>query len=424
MLTQEPSHRTNGVTEPSGDGQRGWRDTFAPWRNTSLAVLPTFLLTRLLLLVLTYFGGVLFNVPNNSAFALTFNTVFYSWYHWDAPRYLTIASQGYIDRSYVGFFPLYPTLVHTFSILFHLDILLTGMLIANLSFFAALIVLYRLVEQEFDRETAARSILYISIFPTALLFFNAYNTSTSLFLAIFCFYLLRHSHWWMAGFIGMLAALTDLIGILLFIVFLCEFLRQYTTAHPEGTYVQKKHSRVIALLPLIAALLIPLGLKVYSDALTRKALDPFAFLHPQATASLLPPWMTIITLLKSLTGNSPYSFAGTHSLFELLLFLLLLTTLILCGKGPVRLAQDQWPFTIFSVLILLYVLIFPHLPEGVQSPYDPMPALLTANLELFIGIIILARLGKYAWFHSGYLMFSLPMLAFFTFQLFTGHWMI
>ena len=418
MLAQEPSHKTNGVTNPPVDNQR--HNAFAPWWKASLIVLPTFLLTRLLLLVLTYFGGVLFNVPNNSAFALTFNTVFYNWYHWDAPRYLTIASQGYIDKSYIGFFPLYPTLVHTFSILFHLDILLVGMLIANLSFFAALVVLYRLVTHEFDQETAARSILYISIFPTALLFFDAYNTSTLLFLAIFCFYLLRHGHWWLAGFTGMLAALTDFIGILLFVVFICEFLRQYIA--PENTPIKKMSA--IALLPLIAALLIPLGLKIYSDALTRKAFDPLAFLHPQATPSVFAPWTTLITLGKSITGNSPYSFAGTHGIFELLMFIFLLVTLILCSKGPIRLTQGQWPFTIFGILILLYILIFPNLPGGMQNQYDPIPALLSTTLELFVGIIMLARLGKYAWFHTGYLMFSLPMLAFFTFQLFTSHWMV
>jgi len=420
MLAQEPSHKTNGVTNPPVNNPQGWRNTFAPWWKASRAVLPTFLLTRLLLLILTYFGGVLFNIPNNSSFALTPNTVLYSWYHWDAPRYLTVASQGYIDKSYIGFFPLYPTLVHIFSILSHFDTLLVGMLIANLSFFAALVVLYRLVEREFDHETAARSVLYISIFPTALLFFNAYNASTLLLLAVFCFYALRQGHWWMAGLAGMLAALTDFIGILLFIVFICEFLRQYIGQ--EKTPIQKK--RTVVLLPLIAALLIPLGLKIYSDALTRKALEPFAFLHPQATASIFAPWTTLITLIKNVVGNSPYSFAGTHSLFELLLFILLLTTLILCITGPIRLTQDQWPFTVFGALILLYVLIFPNLPGGIQNQYDPIPALLSTTLELFVGVIILARLGKYPWFHTGYLIVALPMLAFFTFQLFTSHWII
>lgn len=418
MQAQEPSLTANDTPAlPAGERQE-WRSLFAAWWQAGLAVLPTFLLTRLLLLVLTYFGGVLFNVPNNSTFALTARTILYSWYHWDAPRYLTIASQGYIDQSYTGFFPLYPVIVHTFSALLHRDILLIGIIIANLSFFAALVVFYRLVEHEFDPETAARSILYLSVFPTALLFFNAYNTSTLFFLVIACFYLLRRGHWWMAGFVGLLAALTDFIGILLFIIFICEFLRQYLAERPQAT------RPIVGLLPLLAALLIPLGLGIYGNALVGKGLDRFAFLHPQSTSGIFAPWTTLASLLKSITSNSVYSFAGTHSIFELLLLILFLAMLILCYTGPARLARDQWPFGVFGILVLLYILIFPTLPDGMQSQYDPIPALLAASLQLFIGVIIIGRLGKRAGFHTAYLLFSLPMLAFFLFQLFTAHWAI
>lgn len=414
MQAQEPSLITNGASEPSAGERQEWNALFISWRQASLTVLPTFLLTRLLLIILTYFGGVLFNVPNNSTFALTARTVLYSWYHWDAPRYLTIATQGYIDQSYTGFFPLYPAIVHTLSVLLHSDILLTGIIIANLSFFAALVVFYKLVEQEFEPETAARSILYLSIFPTALLFFNAYNTSTLFFLVITCFYLLRHAHWWIAGFVGLLAALTDFIGIFLFIVFIYEFLRQYISSHPQKT------QSAVSLLPLLAALLIPLGPGIYSNALARKGLDRFAFLHPQPTSSAFAPWTTLATLLKSST--SLFSFAGAHAIFELLLLVIFLTTLVLCFTGSMRLAPNQWSFAVFGILVLLSLLIFPTLPGGTQSQYDPVPALLSASLEIFIGIVVLGRLGKYSWFHTTYLLFSLPMLAFFIFQLFTAHW--
>ncbi|MBA2680507.1 MAG: hypothetical protein H0U76_19195, partial [Ktedonobacteraceae bacterium] len=414
--TSEPLIRSS--SELPVDERQEWRLLFGSWRRASLAVLPTFLLTRLLFLVLTYFGGVLFNVPNNSSFALTARTILYSWYHWDAPRYLTIASQGYIDQSYTGFFPLYPTLVHTASQLLHRDILLIGMIISNLSFFAALVVFYRLVEYEFESETAARSVLCLSVFPTALLFFAAYNTSTLFFLLISCFYLLRRAHWWLAGFVGLLAALTDFIGILLFIVFIYEFLRQYITVQS-----QKTHS-ALSLLPLLAALLIPLGPGLYSNALARKGLDRFAFLHPQSTSSISAPWTTLASLFKSITSTSLYSFGGTHGIFELLLLILFIAALILCFTGPVRLASRQWIFGVFGVLLLLSLLIFPTLPGGMQSQYDPIPALLPASLLFFIGVIIIGRLGKRAEFYTVYLLFSLPMLAFFLFQLFTAHWTI
>ncbi|GAC1359618.1 MAG: hypothetical protein NVSMB44_09730 [Ktedonobacteraceae bacterium] len=429
MQAQEPSLMTNSTTESPGDEPQEWRATLAPWWRAGLAVLPTFLLTRLLLLILTYFGGVLFSLPNNSSFALTLRTVFYSWYHWDTPRYLTIATQGYIDQSYTGFFPLYPTIVRTFATITHRDVLTIGILVANLSFFAALVVFYKLVEYEFERETAARGILYLAILPSALLSFAAYNTSTLLFLLLFCFYLLRRGRWWTAGLVGMLAALTDLMGILLFFVFICEFLRQYVAAPAQKVpdQPQQSQARLLSLLPLVpllAALFIPLGLGIYSNALARKALDPLTFLHPQETSAALAPWTTLVALFKGVSGSSPYSFVGAHSVFELLSYILLLATLILCITGPVRFARNQWTFVVFGALILLYVLIFPSLPSGMQSLYDPMPALLPVSLTFFVGIVSAARLGKRAWFHTGYLMFSLPLLAFFLFQLFTGHWTI
>ena len=411
---------TSSVPEPPDDERQEWRTLFSSWWQACRAVLPTFLLTRLLLLVLTYFGGVLFNVPNNSTFALTAKTILYSWYHWDAPRYLTIASQGYIDQSYTGFFPLYPALVHTISQLLHRDILLIGIIIANLSFFAALVVFYRLVEHEFEAETAARCVLYLSIFPTALLFFNAYNISTLFFLFISCFYLLRRARWWLAGFVGLLAALTDLIGILLFIVFIAEFLRQYIVAQPS----RKQPHSILGLLPLLAALLIPLGPGIYGNALARKGLDRFAFLHPQSTPGISAPWTTLALLFKSITSNSLYSFGGAHGIFELLLLILFIIALVLCFTGPVRLVSSQWIFGGFGILLLLYILIFPTLPGGMQSQYDPIPALLSASLLFFIGVIIVGRLGKRREFSTVYLLFSLPMLAFFLFQLFTAHWTI
>jgi hypothetical protein len=403
---------------PLEDTRQEWRTLFASWWRACLAVLPTFLLTRLLLLVLTYFGGILFNVPNNSSFALTARTVLYSWYHWDAPRYLTIASQGYIDQSYTGFFPLYPVIVHTISLLVHRDILLIGMIVSNLSFFAALVVFYKLIEYEFEAETATRSVLFISIFPTALLFFTAYNTSMLFFLLVSCFYLLRRSRWWLAGFVGLLAALTDFIGILLFVVFIYEFARQYSAAQS-----QKRHS-LLKLLPLLASLLIPLGTGIYSNALARKGLDRFAFLHPQSTPGIFAPWTTLASLFKSITSNSVYSFGGAHGVFELLILALFIAALVLCFVGPVRLASSQRIFGVFGILLLLFILIFPTLPGGMQSQYDPIPALLPASLLFFIGVIIIGRLGKRAEFSTMYLLFSLPMLAFFLFQLFTAHWTI
>ena len=74
---------------------------------------------------------------------------------------------GLLGQEYVAYFPLYPAIVHTSSAILHQDPLIIGILISNLAFLGALMVLYRFVAKEFDQETAKRCILYITIFPTA-----------------------------------------------------------------------------------------------------------------------------------------------------------------------------------------------------------------------------------------------------------------
>src|SRR2546426_12415416 len=103
--------------------------------------------------------------PRSTLFPYT--TLFRSW---DVISFENIATRGYVCRDNAAFCPLYPWLEREVSALLHIhtNVFLGGMLITNLAFLAALIVLCRFVEVEFDRATAGRTTLYLAIFPTAL----------------------------------------------------------------------------------------------------------------------------------------------------------------------------------------------------------------------------------------------------------------
>ena len=109
-LTEEKS--TVDTTSP-------WRNRFAPWWQATLAVLPTFLITRFIFLLLTYFGAVLFNVSNYSYTVVPFSTILHSWYHWDVISFDKIAAHDYsaADPTKAAFFPLYPWLERWLSVL-------------------------------------------------------------------------------------------------------------------------------------------------------------------------------------------------------------------------------------------------------------------------------------------------------------------
>src|SRR5260370_22899632 len=294
------------------------------------------------------------------------------------------------------------------------------MLISNLGFLGALMVLYRLVTKEFDQETAKRCVLYITIFPTAALYFAAYAESLFLLFVLASFYTLRRGMWWLAGLFGGLARLTDAGGILLLVVFLCEF--GFVMRQKE--HYRKKIQNILRwLIPFCAALLIPLGLAIYAYALKKQLADPLAFLRfEDGTSRLRFPWTAPLAALHNIVGPSPYTFAAVHSLFDLIILFLLFILLIFSCISPERLARGHESLILFMILMIAYSIALPTMPGAMPSPYDPLPAIQTGALGTFVAFILLARLGRRPWFHQGYLLLSVPLFTFMSIQLISNHW--
>jgi Gpi18-like mannosyltransferase len=405
--------------------QPRWPSMIEPWWKATLAILPTFLVTRVIFLLLTYFGLVLFTVPNYSMRVLSPIDFLYSWSHWDVHRYTTIASQGYVTPEYAAFFPLFPFLEHVVSLVIG-NVIMAGMLISNIAFLGTLIVLYRLVEVEFDGDTAGRATLYLAVFPTALFFFAAYNESLFLFLMLSSFYAMRRGLWWPAGLFGGLATLTRSLGLLLLVAFLYEFVRQVL---PQVRLAWRERRHWQALKPLsnlLASLLIPLGLGIYAYYLSQRFNDPLAFSHAEThwRVGPFPPWYAPYEAVKSISILSPYTFSTVHNIIDLTALMLFFVLLILCFVGPGRFAMSQWSMLVFGLMALMYPLFFPGMPSVVGLAYDVLPSTQRFILEIFPCFIMLARLGRRSWFHQGYLLLALPLLAFFVLQFITGHWTV
>ncbi len=402
--------------------QAPWQTRLAPWGQATLAVLPVFILTRIVFMLLTYFGTVLFTVSNYSPQALPLSTILRSWYRWDAIHFQDIATHGYALRENTAFFPLYPWLERQVAALLHIhsDVFLAGMLIGNIAFVGMMIVLFRFVETEFDRDTAKRATLYLAIFPSALFFFAAYNESLFLFFALYSLYAMRRRLWWIAGIFGGLAVLTRSVGMALLPVFLYEFARQVWPELRE-TVREKAHQRSLVLLTgLIPGLLIPCGLAIYSYDLSRRYGDPLAFAHAQShwRLGLSAPWSAPGVAIRAMLTFSPFTFSTAHNFIDLTAFLLFAVLLLLCFVGPERFAVNQWSIIFFGMMALALPLLYPG------TSYNPMPSMERLVLEVIPCFILLARYGRRPWFHQAYLILSLPMLSFLTLQFLTGHWTI
>ncbi|MDQ6644261.1 MAG: hypothetical protein M3Y76_07415, partial [Chloroflexota bacterium] len=172
-------------------------------------ILWLFIITRLMLVMVTYVGYILLTAQKYSSNPVDIGGILLSWNHWDAANYVRIAQFGYQTPFDVAFFPLFPLLIKVFAyVLGHRGYFLIGTIISNGALLGTLFVLYQLAVEAGGEEVAQRTLLYLCIFPTAFFFFAPYNESLFLFLTASTFLALRRQRWWLAGLLGLLAALT------------------------------------------------------------------------------------------------------------------------------------------------------------------------------------------------------------------------
>jgi Gpi18-like mannosyltransferase len=413
--TQEDTLQTpenaqlSSVTQPddtspmiSSAETSSWRK----WLNATQQVLPIYLALHLAFLILTYFA-TLFTIGNFSTNVLPVHTLLDSWFRWDSGEFTHIATVGYDAHWTYAFFPLFPLLEKGVSFLTH-DPFIAGLLISNIAGLGMLIVLYRLVEQDFDAERAYRTALYLAVFPTAFFFAAAYNESLFLFLTLLSFYYMRRANWWLAGLFGFLAALTRSVGVILLLPFCYEYIRQH------------RFSLRAMRLDALAGVLIPAGLGVFSLYCYFQFHDALAFSHAQSTwnRQLRAPWQPFILALHYIHHNALLSFISIHTVLDLSASVFILLLLVLCFVGLWKFSRDHLVYAIYAVGIYIMVISFPTI--GIV----PLAAYSRYMLEVFPAFIVLAAIGKKRQPNLYYLTLSLTLLSFLLLQFLTGRWIV
>ena len=140
---------------------------------------------------------------------------------WDSFWLLDIVRNGYYLRgegaiANVVFFPLYPLLVKTVTCIIEDDIL-AGWLVSVASLLLAMIFLSKLVKEFYPKIKNLEVLVFLLIFPTAYFFNTVYTESLFLFLSIATIYYAKKERILPVIVFGVLAALTRVTGILLFI---------------------------------------------------------------------------------------------------------------------------------------------------------------------------------------------------------------
>lgn len=155
-----------------------------------------------------------------------------SYLQWDAHNYHRIAQGGYTFHTENGayttlaFFPLYPWLIRVVNVFVN-NYIISGILLSGLLYAGACAFMYKLLALDYNKSTAIRAIVYISVFPHSLFFGVMMNESLLFITSVATLYYIRKHNWPMVGIIGALAALSRMAGLLLAIPAAVEWLEHY-----------------------------------------------------------------------------------------------------------------------------------------------------------------------------------------------------
>ena len=259
--------------------------TSLEWYRAFRSIFPVYIGVHLAFLVISCLAP-LFVTHDFEWSSLPIYTLWNSWHHWDTGHYLIIATRGYDVYYRTAFFPLYPLLERVGMVFTHNNPFTAGLLISNIAGLLMLMVLYRLVKEDFDQERAFRTVLYLSVFPTAFFFASAYNESLFLCLSLLSFYEMRHGRWWLAGLFGFLAGLTRPVALFLLIPFCYEYLLQH-------------QFRLKAIrFDIVSGALIPASIGLFALYCYYLFNDPLAFSHAQTYWNhvLHVPWYAMLQI--------------------------------------------------------------------------------------------------------------------------------
>jgi hypothetical protein len=357
-------------------------------QNSFRAVLPAFLLTRLLIfLVVLFASGLRFDEPvqefgdriqepmislGRPGLSQKIGTKVLNA---DAAWYADIARNGYEVRPFDAsaehnwaFFPLFPLLLRALGKLTG-EYGLTGSILSSTLFFFALVQLHKLVlELGYGPDAADRAAFYLAAFPTSYFFSLPFTESLFLLLSVGCFLAATRDSWWLAGLFGALAASTRLIGVCLFPVLLLLYWQRYRSLN----------------LNVLALLLIPAGIVPYMIFLHRITGNGLAFLDIQVAWGhtfgffLKPLWEYVKSPLEI---NWRWDFRFLNFLAALLAF----------GCAVVLFKRRQWAlgvYTLLCVLIPLSAMRLQSLIRYIMVAFPIFIVLAVAGRSLLIDQII------------------------------------
>lgn len=223
------STRSDGVTHADIS-----ENSFVPDALTSLRMVALpFILSRLWVALFAYWGHSQrpFLKPVHGGWAGVENWWLNPWTTYDSERFIKVAERGYDVATSVSF-PLYSVLLTPFRG-DAIAMAAWGVLLSNLAFWCALLVLLRLTARDFNLPMAKAAVWVLAFFPSSVIFSAVYAESVFLLFVVLTWWNARNGKWGRAALWSLLAGLTRNSGPILTAALLVEFAMQWRHARDE-----------------------------------------------------------------------------------------------------------------------------------------------------------------------------------------------
>ena len=253
----------------------------SPWRTAAL-ILAAFVLSRLL-----YFFSALIYAKVTGKDAWFFVDFPSTWVRWDAPHYVKIAEQWYVnegdDRYKIVFYPLYPLLVR--------GLCLTGLsartgafIVSNACFLGAAWAMHALVRHDQGLAAADRSICFFMFSPLGFFFSIPYSESLFVLLCLLSALMARRKRYHLAILFGALCSATRALGILTAPVIFYSLLRDAWERYAQKPGARRRDPAFLgrAAVCVLRVLPVSFGLLAYLYLNYRVTGDAFTFLVYQS----------------------------------------------------------------------------------------------------------------------------------------------
>jgi hypothetical protein len=313
------------------------------------------------------------------------------WQKWDGCWYEKIATFGYEPGlSGTAFYPLYPLLIRTVEPVFGGNMTLGALAVSGVSYIAAMVGLYRLVQHDFDTGVAQRTVLYISIFPVSFFFFSPFTEATFLALAVWAIYAARTRQWALAAVMALLAGFTRQQGALLAIPLGWEAFQALREQRrvAGGSALSLWLPRIEMALAIVAPVI---SLLVYSRYATNVAgVSPWQA-QEWWGSSYHAPW-EVMQAAWDWTIERGDAVEGLNLGILLIFF-------VLVGAGVKLLPLS---YTLYAVVQLL--------PVSMRLNPTPYTSTTRYMLVLFPAFVVLALAGRWRRFNESWVMISVLFL--------------